>query len=165
MQESIATACAIGDTRPTAMSPSVVSMTKTVTTLTCCLAVAGAVALGAQSSETTTKTKIEVESGKKMKVAGCVEKNSKGAFVLTRVTDKTGALHSYMLVSDDEDFSKVIGHRVQIEGTAADRNGGKVEIETETKVDGPTKDTHSKTEGSGPYLGVKHMKSIAGSCN
>ena len=139
-------------------------MMKTVTTLTCCLAVAGAVALGAQSSETTTTKKIEVENGKKMNVAGCVERGSEGAFVLTQVTDKAGAVHSYTLVSDDEDFSKVVGHRVQIEGTAADRDHGKVEIKTETKVEGPVKDTHSKTEGSGPYLGVKHMKKISGTC-
>lgn len=139
-------------------------MTKTVTTLTCCLAVAGAVALGAQSSETTTKTKIEVENGKKMKVAGCVEKDAEGAFVLTQVTDKTGSLHRYMLVSDDEDFSKAVGHRVQIEGIAADRHHGKVEIKTETKVEGPVEGTQSKTEGPGPYLGVKNMKMIAGSC-
>jgi hypothetical protein len=139
-------------------------MMKRVTTLTCCFAVVGTVALGAQSSETTTKTKIEVEHGKKMNVAGCVEKDSDGAFVLTRVTDKTGALHRYMLVSDDENFSKAVGHRVQIEGIAADRNHGKVEIKTETKVEGPTKDTQTKSEGSGPYLGVKHMKMVAGSC-
>jgi hypothetical protein len=138
-------------------------MMKTVTTLTCCLAVAGAVSLGAQSSETTTKTKIEVENGKKMKVEGCVAKDAE-AYVLTQVTDKTGALHRYVLVSDDEDFSKVVGHRVQIEGVAADRDHGKVEIKTETKTDGPTGDTHSKLEGSGPYLGVKQMKMVAGSC-
>jgi len=39
-----------------------------------------------------------------------------------------------------------------------------VEIETETKVDGPAKDTHSKTEGAAAFIGVKHMKMIAGSC-
>lgn len=144
--------------------PTLVGMIKHVTTLTCCLAVAGAVALGAQSSETTTKTKIEVENGKKMKVAGCVEKDSEGAFVLTQVTSKAGPVHSYMLVSDDEDFAKAVGHRVQIEGIAADRDHGKVEIKTETKVEGPTRDTHTKSEGRGPYLGVKHMKMVAGSC-
>ena len=53
---------------------------------------------------------------------------------------------------------------MQIEGKVADRDHGKVEIKSETKVDGPAKDTHSKTEGSGPYLGVKHMKMIAASC-
>ena len=103
-------------------------------------------------------------SGQKMNVAGCVEPGSERAFVLTQVADKTDAVHPYTLVSDDHDFSKVVGHRVQIDGIAADRNHGKVEIKTETKVEGPTKDTHTKSEGSAPYLGVKHMKMIAGSC-
>ena len=67
-------------------------------------------------------------------------------------------------VSDTEDFSMVIGHRVQIEGKVADREHGKVEIKSETKIDGPGKDTYSEAEGSGAYLGVKHMKTIAASC-
>jgi hypothetical protein len=66
-------------------------------------------------------------------------------------------------VSDD-DFSKVLGQRVEIEGTLADRKDGKVEIKTETKAEGAAKDTHSKVEGTGPYLGVKHMKRIPGTC-
>jgi hypothetical protein len=135
-----------------------------LTTLTCCLAVAGAVTLGAQSSKTTTKTKIEVKDGKEVKVTGCVEADSNGGYVLTHVVDKSGALHRYMLVSDSDDFSKVIGHRVQIEGKVADRANGKVAITSETKVDGPGKDTSSKAEGPGPYLGVKHMNTIAASC-
>ena len=139
-------------------------MTKTGMTLTCCLAVAGAVALGAQSSETTTKTKIEVENGREMKVTGCVEAGSRGGYVLTQVANKGHAMHRYTLVSDNDDFSKVVGRRVQIDGKVGDRGDGKVEIKTETKVDGPAKDTHTKTEGSGAYLGVKHMKMIAGSC-
>jgi hypothetical protein len=128
------------------------------------LAVAGAATLGAQSSESTTKTKVEVKDGKDMKVTGCIEAGASSGYVLTNVADKSGALHQYILVSDNDDFSKVVGQRVQIEGTVADRQNGKVEIKTETKVDGPTKDTHSKVEGSGPYLGVKHMKTIAASC-
>jgi hypothetical protein len=142
---------------------SVVSMMK-IPTLTCVLAVAGAISLGAQSSETTTKTKIDVKDGKDVKVTGCVEAGAGSGYVLTNVADKGGALHSYTLVSDGDDFSKVVGQRVQIEGTVADRSHGKVEIKTETKVDGPGKDTHSKVEGSGPYLGVKHLKKIAASC-
>ena len=138
-----------------------------LTTLTCCLAVAGAVTLGAQSSKTTTKTEIQIKDGKDMKVTGCVaaDPSGGGRYVLTHVKDKSGALHRYMLVSDSEDFSMVIGHRVQIEGKVADREHGKVEIKSETKIDGPGKDTHSEAEGSGAYLGVKHMKSIAASCS
>ena len=136
---------------------------KTFTTLTCMIALAGAVTIGAQSSETTTKTKVDVKDGKDVKVTGCVMSDGSG-YMLTNVADKEGAVHSYMLVSDSDDFSKLIGQRVQIEGTVADSHHGKVEIKTETKVDGPGKDTHSKVEGKGPYLGVKHLKKIAASC-
>jgi hypothetical protein len=144
-----------------------------MTTLTCCIAIAGAVTLGAQSSETTTKTKIDVKDGKDVTVTGCVEAGFPNGFVLTHVADvadKTGAQRRYFLISDDEDFSKHIGHRVTIEGKAADRRHGEVEIKSETKVDGVDKDMHSKTTTSGndlnmPYLGVKHMKMVAASCS
>lgn len=141
-----------------------------LTMLTCCLAVAGAATLGAQSSETTTKTKIDVKDGKDVKVTGCVETRSGSGYLLTHVADKSGALQRYILVSDDDDFAKHVGHRVQIEGKVADRNHGKVEIKSETKMDGVDRDTHSKTKASGddlsyaPYLGVKHMTMIAASC-
>ena len=134
-----------------------------LTSLTCMFALAGVVSVGAQSSESTTKTKVDVKDGKDMKVTGCVASDGAG-YVLTNVADKDGSLHSYMLVSDGEDFSKLVGQRVQIEGTVADSHHGKVEIKTETKVEGPGKDTHSKVEGKGPYLGVKHLKKIAASC-
>jgi hypothetical protein len=136
----------------------------TLTTLTCCLTVAGAVALGAQSSETTTTTKVDIKNGKDIKVTGCVEAGLDGGYMLTHVDSKHGTLHRYVLVSDQDDFSKVVGQRVEIEGKAADMDHGRVEIKTDTKVDGPTKDTHSKVEDSGAYLGVKHMKTIAASC-
>jgi hypothetical protein len=140
-----------------------------ITTITCCLAITGAVTLGAQSSEITTKTKINVKDGKDVTVTGCVAAGAAGGYVLTNVADKTGALHRYILVSDDDDFSKHVGHRVQIEGKAADREHGKVEIERETKMEGRDKDVHSKSETSGdlsdmPYLGVKHLTMIASSC-
>ena len=58
---------------------------------------------------------------------------------------------------------------MEIEGKAADRDHGKVEIKSKTKTDGVDRDAHSKTEASGdlssmPYLGVKHIKMIAASC-
>jgi hypothetical protein len=139
------------------------------TTLACSLAMLTSVALGAQSSETTTKTKIEVKDGKDVTVTGCVETGTMTGYVLTHVADNTGALHRYIIVSDDEDFSKHIGHRVQIEGKAADREHGKVEFKSETKTDGEDNALRSKSESSGdlsamPYLGVKHMKMIAASC-
>jgi hypothetical protein len=122
------------------------------------------VALGAQTSETTTKTKIDIKDGKDVKVTGCVEAGSNGGYVLNDVSTKHEDLHRYILVSND-DFSKVLGQRVEIEGTVADRKDGKVEIKTETKSEGDAKDTHSKVEGTGPYLGVKHMKRISGTCS
>ena len=151
-------------------APNLVCMIKMIM-LTGCLAVAGAVTLGAQSSttttttkvETTTKTKVEIKNGKAVKVTGCVEVGSAGGYMLTNVADKSGALHRYILVSDSDDFSKVVHDRVEIDGRAGDIDHGKVEIKSETNVDG-AKDTHSKTEGSAPYLGVKHMKMIATSC-
>jgi|SRR5262245_25264802 hypothetical protein len=135
---------------------------KMLTIATCTLAFTGIVSLGAQTSETTTKTKIDVKDGKNVKVTGCVESAAGGSYVLTDVSDKHEALHRYFLVSDD-DFSKVLGQRVEIEGTLADRKDGKVEIKTETKAEG-AKDTHSKLEGTGPYLGVKKMKRVEGTC-
>jgi hypothetical protein len=134
------------------------------TTFTACFAIAAAVTLGAQSSETTTTTKIDVKNGKDVKVTGCIEAGPDGGYILTNVADKSGERHSYMLVSDSENFSKVIHDRVEIEGTIGDSKDGKVEIKTETRVDGPARDTHSKVEGKAPYLGVKHMKMIATSC-
>lgn len=135
-----------------------------MTTLTACLALTSAVTLGAQSSESTTKTKIDVKDGRDVKVTGCIEAGPTGGYMLTNVTDKTGERHSYMLVSDSEDFSKVVNDRVEIDGKIGDSHKGKVEIKTVTKVDGPAKDTHSKVEGSAPFLGVKHMKMLATVC-
>jgi hypothetical protein len=139
-------------------------MIKTATTLTLCLVVAGVVGLGAQSSETRTTTKVDVEHGKNMRVTGCVEAASGGGYVLTEVSSNGRPMHHYILVSSNEDFAKVVGHRVRIEGKVGDRDHGKVEIKTETKVEGPARDSHTAIEGSGPYLGVKHMKMIGGSC-
>lgn len=135
-----------------------------MTTLTCCLAIAAAVTLGAQSSETTTTTRIEIKDGKDVKVTGCVEAGPDGGYMLTHVADKNRTMHRYILVSDNDDFSKVVNRRVQIEGKVGDRSHGRIEIKTTTKVDGPAKDTHAKVEDSGPYLGVTHMKTLAASC-
>ena len=136
-----------------------------MTTLTASLALASAVSvLGAQSSETVTKTKIDVKDGRDVKVTGCIEAGSDGGYILTNVADKTGERHSYVLVSDSENFSKVLHNRVEIDGKIGDSRNGKVEIKTETKVDGPARDTHSKVETKAGYLGVKSMHSIASVC-
>jgi hypothetical protein len=138
-----------------------------------CFATVCAVALGAQTSQTETKSKIKVKDGKEVLVTGCVEANASGNnFMLTNAADKTGALHSYILVSDDDDLAKHVGHRVQISGKATDRGDAKIETETSTKTKmehGDDKETHSKSEAKGdlpgmPFLGVKSVKMIAASC-
>ena len=140
-----------------------------LTAVALCLGVVGAVGVGAQTGETSTKTKIQVKDGKDMEVTGCIEANPSGGFVLTHVADKSGALHRYMLVADDKDFSKHVGHRMTIDGAAADRGHGKVETESRTKTEGEDKEARIKTEARGDllemnYLGVKSMKMIAASC-
>jgi hypothetical protein len=138
-----------------------------------CLTAICAVGLGAQTSQTETKSKITVKDGKEVTVTGCVQPTASGTgFMLTNVADKTGELRSYILVSEDGDLAKHVGHRVTIEGKAADRGDGKVKTETETKIkveDADDKKTKSKTEAKGdlsglPYLGVKSVKMIAASC-
>lgn len=138
-----------------------------------CLVTAWAAAGAAQTSQTESKSKIAVKDGKKVLVTGCVEPTASGTgFMLTNVADKSGAWHSYMLVSDDADLSKHLGHRVQIEGIATDRGDGKIETETKTKTKsehGDAKETRTRSEAKGdlarvPYLGVRSVKMIAAAC-
>jgi hypothetical protein len=137
----------------------------------CVLIAASTVGLGAQTSQTDTKSTVTVKDGKSVTVTGCVTPTSGGTgFMLTNVADKSGALHNYMLVSDDGDLAKHVGHRVRIEGKVTDRGDGKVKIETKTKTkveDGDDKESTRKTEieGTGPsYLGVRSLKMIAAVC-
>jgi hypothetical protein len=129
--------------------------------------------LAAQTSETETKSKVAVKGGKDILVTGCVEPTASGdGYMLTNAADKTGALHSYILVSDDADLSKHVGHRVQINGKAADQGDATIKSETKTKTKvehGDDKETHHKSEARGdlagvPFLGVKSVKMIAASC-
>src|SRR5437764_11980460 len=91
-----------------------------------CLSVLCAVGLTAQT-EHTSKSKISVKDGKDVTVTGCVEPMASGAgFMLTDAADKSGRVHSYVLVSDDVDLSKHVGHRVEIKGMAGDRGAAKV---------------------------------------
>ena len=138
-----------------------------------CAAALCAAGLSAQTSERTTSSKITVKEGKDVSVTGCIERSatSETGFLLTKVADKRGTLHSYVLVSEDnEDLAKHVGHLVKIEGKAADRGYGKVKIETRTT----TKDNHDDhetrtTESKGdlphlPFLGVHSVKLVAGAC-
>ena len=138
-----------------------------------CLSAVCAVGLRAQTTEQTSKSKISVKDGKEVTVIGCVEQMASGTgFMLTDAADKSGRVHSYMLVSDDIDLSKNAGQRVEIKGKAADRGDAKIKTETETKTKvehGDDKETHGKTELKGdlsglPFLGVKEVKMIAAVC-
>lgn len=140
---------------------------------TFCLVLMYAVGSSAQAGQVTSKTKLKIKDGKDVTVTGCVQRAASGTeYMLTNVADKTGTLHSYVLVSDEDDLSKHVGHRVQVDGMAADRGDGKIKVETKTKVkveNGDDKETRSKSELQGdlaglPYLGVKSLKMIAASC-
>ena len=123
-----------------------------LTTLACGVALAASATLGAQSNGSTTT--IEIKNGKHVKVTGCLEAGADGGYVLTNVADKKHTMHRYILVPSTDDFSKMVRHRVQIEGKVGDRSHGRIEI----KTDG------AKVEDSGPYLAVDHMTMLASSC-
>jgi hypothetical protein len=135
------------------------------------LGVAGAVA-SAQDIERKSKTKITVEDGKSITVTGCVARNADGAFVLSHVAGKDGALGTYILAADDDDdLEDRIGHRVEVKGKAADKGSGKVKIESKSEVEagGDTRKRESKTEVEGnleglPFLGIKSIRTIATVC-
>jgi hypothetical protein len=137
------------------------------------VAAACAVGLGAQTSERTTKEKITIKDGKDVTVVGCVAPTASGTgYMLTDAADKNGRVHSYMLVSEDVDLAKHVGHRVEIKGKAADRGDGKIETESKTTTKGTSgeeKETHGKSEIKGdlsglPFLGVKSVKMVAAAC-
>jgi len=127
----------------------------------------------AQDIDKKSQTKISVEDGKDVKVTGCVERGPDGGYLLTNVAGKDGAMSSYVLAADDDDdLAKHVGHRLEINGKAADQGKGKIKIETknETKVgDSDKAKTEAKSEVKGdlkglPYLGVKSLRMIASVC-
>jgi len=130
--------------------------------------------VGPLSAQTDVKSKVKVKDGADVEVTGCVASASRGpgdGYMLTNVADKKGTKPNYMLVDEDHDLAKHIGHRVQISGKATDRDG-KVEIETKTKTKvkhGDDQETHSKSTVKGDtvgmaYLSVNSMKMIAATC-
>ena len=131
--------------------------------------------LAGAAAQTESKSRITVKDGKDVKVTGCVvaAPGSKDAgYQLTNVADKKGALPDYVLLGkDDDDFAKAVGHRVEIEGLAADR-GGKVEVETKSKTEvenGKDRESRTKSTVKGDMpgltlLSVKSMRTIAAVC-
>src|SRR6478752_3182274 len=115
----------------------------------------------AQSSDQKSTTKVKVDEGKSITVTGCVERGADGTYTLTNVANKDGARGSYLLAAtgdnDLDNIDKHVGHRVEIEGKAADQGKGKIKVES--KAEGTSGKTESKSEIKGdlkglPYLGV-----------
>jgi hypothetical protein len=132
--------------------------------------------LAAQNEkQTETKSKITVKDGKDVTVTGCVATapaSANGAYLLTNVADKKGSLPDYTLTGkDNDDLQKHLGHRVEISGLAADRDG-KVEIETKSKTkidDGPDRESRAKATVKGDmpgltYLKIKSLRMVAAVC-
>lgn len=126
----------------------------------------------AQDVDQKSKTNVKVDDGKSTTVTGCIERNADGGFMLTNVAGKDGARGSYLLAAttddnDLDDIRKHVGERVEITGKAADQGKGKLKVET--KAEGTTGKTESKSEVSGdlkglPYLGVKSFRVLASVC-
>ena len=125
----------------------------------------------AQSSDQKSTTKVKVDEGKSITVTGCVERDADGTYTLTNVANKDGARGSYLLAAtgdnDLDNIDKHVGHRVEIEGKAADQGKGKIKVES--KAEGTSGKTESKSEIQGdlkgiPYLGVKSLRMIASVC-
>jgi hypothetical protein len=134
------------------------------------MAVLCAVGAGAQTQTTKTesKQKIEVKEGKEIRVSGCLAKRADGGYMLT--SSESGRM-KYALVTND-DLSKHVGHRVEVDGKATDKGDAKVTIETKVGTSGSsaaddTKDK-AKTTLEGDldlhYLGVKSVKMLSTSC-
>lgn len=131
-------------------------------------------AVAAQDVESKSKTKITVVDGKDVRVTGCVTRSPEGAFILSNAAGKDGVVGTYTLVpkDDDDDLAELVGHRVEVEGKAADKGSGRVTIETKSEVErrgGDTRKRESKTEIEGdlqglPFLGIKSIRSLASVC-
>ncbi|PYR92418.1 MAG: hypothetical protein DMF84_12970 [Acidobacteria bacterium] len=150
----------------------------TVRTLLCAALMAlvgiGAPAI-AQGTIKKSKTKISVDEGKKVAVTGCVTRTPEGEFSLTHAAGKDGALGSYILIAKDDqrkELEKHVGHRVEVQGKAADQGDGKLTVKNESKVrttEGDTKKRESTTKVEGdlnglPFLGVKSVRMLAAAC-
>jgi hypothetical protein len=125
----------------------------------------------AQEIEKKSKMKVKVDDGKEMTVTGCVERGPEGGFTLTNVAGKDGAVGSYVLAATDDndldDIDKHVGHRIEVNGKAADQGKGKIKVES--KTEGTSGKTESKAEVKGdlkglPYLGVKSFRMLATVC-
>ena len=128
------------------------------------LACGAGVAAQSGTTERKEKTKIEIKGGKDVTVNGCLER-SDGTTDYALV-DPVGQL-KYAVVTDD-DLSKYVGKHVRVKGRAADEGDAKVKITHKVEgTSGESREAKIETKGDTvlPYLGLKSIKSIAGSCD
>jgi hypothetical protein len=151
-----------------------IAVTRLIATTIAALGLAAGAA-AAQDVESKSRTKITVEEGKDVRVTGCVTRSPEGAFILSNAAGKDGVLGTYTLVpkdDDDDDLEELVGHRVEVEGKAADKGTGRVKIETKSEVErggGDTRKRESETEIEGdlqglPFLGIKSIRSLSSVC-
>ena len=117
------------------------------------LAAMCAAGLNAQTQETktTTNTKVEIKGGKDVTVIGCVERRPNGDYILTEIRENRRSEPSRYVLVTDEDLSKHVGERVEIQGKAVVNGDGKVSVESKTKTEvenGKDQETKTKTEGT-----------------
>ena len=139
-------------------------------------ALLAATAAAAQSTTVQRETEIDVKDGEDVTLTGCLERHPdpSGAtkFQLTNVTDQDGRVSSYLLVDEEDDLEEHVGHLVEIEGEAADREDGRIRVETRTKVereDAPDTTTKTSEETAGdlagiPILDVDEVRMIRPTC-
>jgi hypothetical protein len=126
-----------------------------------------------QETKTTTNTKIELKGGKDVTLIGCLDRNSNGDYLLTRVpTNRRKEASQYTLITS-EDLSKHVGERIEIRGKVVVNGNGTVSVESTTKTEvdnGTDRETKAKTEGAigaldMPFLGVTSTKTLGSLCN
>ncbi len=126
-----------------------------------------------QETKTTTSTKVEIKGGKDVTLIGCLDRNSNGDYLLTKVrTNRRQEPSQYSLVTS-EDLSKHVGERMEIHGKVVADGNGKVSVESTTKTEvdnGKDRETKAKTEGAigaldMPFLGVSSTKTLGTFCN
>jgi hypothetical protein len=126
-----------------------------------------------QETKTTTDTKIELKGGKDVTLIGCLDRNSNGDYLLTRVpTNRRKEASHYTLITS-EDLSKHVGERIEIRGKVVVNGNGTVSVESTTKTEvdnGTDRETKAKTEGAigaldMPFLGVTSTKTLGSFCN
>ena len=139
---------------------------KLIASAICIAALCGA-GLAAQESETHMKQKVEVKHGRAIDVMGCVAQSPDG-MVLRAVNGEAG--RSYLLVGKTDDVAQHVGEWVEVSGRAADRDNGKVKVETKSRVAGHEEKSESHVEGTNgtvdvPALGVTHIRKVRGNCS